>query len=182
MAFHDMQNLPLGFSKKNTNWFLPRTAATVYTTCTQCLNCCLNKLFQSKIIQTNILNLLSCKDTVQNMQTQHKKQLLATWEKTLWEEMHTCDSLCTIQLHNSLIPSPSITANAVEDLVKLLCRMMSGGPLEAWLIMICACTSTAVHRKCHASRCLPDVILHRSFTKPSTTLAVIEGLGTRLAT
>ena len=32
----------------------------------------------------------------------------------------------------------------------------------------------------HASRRSPDVILRRSFTRPSTTLAVIEGLGTRL--
>ena len=32
----------------------------------------------------------------------------------------------------SLVPRPSITANAVEGLVKLLCRMMSGGRLEAW--------------------------------------------------
>ena len=37
-------------------------------------------------------------------------------------------------------------------------------------------------RKCHASRRLPDVILRRSFTRPSTALAVIEGLGTRLHT
>ena len=42
------------------------------------------------------------------------------------------------------------------------------------------CTSTAVHQKCHTSRRPPDVILRRSFTRPSTTLAVIEGLGTRL--
>ena len=34
----------------------------------------------------------------------------------------------------------------------------------------------------HTSQCLPDVILRRSFTRPSTALAVIEGLGTRLAT
>ena len=39
-----------------------------------------------------------------------------------------------------------------------------------------ACTSTAVHQKCHASKHPPDVILRRSFTRPSTTLAVIEGL------
>ena len=32
----------------------------------------------------------------------------------------------------SLVPRPSITANAVKGLVKLLCRMMSGGHLEAW--------------------------------------------------
>ena len=32
----------------------------------------------------------------------------------------------------------------------------------------------------HASRRPPDVILRRSFTRPSTALAVIEGLGTRL--
>ena len=35
-------------------------------------------------------------------------------------------------------------------------------------------------RKCHAPRCLPDVILYRSFTRSSTTLAVIPGLGMRL--
>ena len=34
--------------------------------------------------------------------------------------------------------------------------------------------------KCHASRCTPDVILRRSFTRPSTASAVIGGLGTRL--
>ena len=81
---------------------------------------------------------------------------------------------------SNLIPRPSITANAVEGLVKLLCRMMSGGCLEAWLIAPCTCTSTAVHRKCHASKHPPDAILHRSFTRSSTALAVIEGLGTRL--
>ena len=32
----------------------------------------------------------------------------------------------------------------------------------------------------HASIRPPDAILHRSFTRPSTALAVIEGLGTRL--
>ena len=38
----------------------------------------------------------------------------------------------------------------------------------------------AVYRKCHTSKRPPEVILCRSFTRPSTTLAVIEGLGTRL--
>ena len=33
----------------------------------------------------------------------------------------------------------------------------------------------------HASKRAPDVILRRSFTWPSTVLAVIEGLGMRLA-
>ena len=32
----------------------------------------------------------------------------------------------------SLVPRPLITANTVEGLVKLLCRMSSGGHLEAW--------------------------------------------------
>ena len=32
----------------------------------------------------------------------------------------------------------------------------------------------------HASQRLPDVILHMSFTRHSTALAVIEGLGMRL--
>ena len=33
---------------------------------------------------------------------------------------------------SSLVPRPSITANVVEGLVKLLHRMTSGGRLEAW--------------------------------------------------
>ena len=60
--------------------------------------------------------------------------------------------------------------NAVEGLVKLLHRLTSGGRLEAWLIAPCMHNCTAVHRKCHASRRPPDVILHRSFTRPSTVL------------
>jgi len=32
----------------------------------------------------------------------------------------------------SLIPRPSITANAVEGLVKLLRRMTSGGHMKVW--------------------------------------------------
>ena len=40
------------------------------------------------------------------------------------------------------------TPNAVEGLVKLLHRMMSGGCLEAWLIALC----TTVHQKCHTSK------------------------------
>ena len=60
----------------------------------------------------------------------------------------------------SLVPRLSITANAVEGLVKLLCRMTSGGCREAWLTR----RSTAVYRKCHGFHRPPDVILHRSFT------------------
>ena len=75
-----------------------------------------------------------------------------------------------------LVPRPSITANVVEGLVKLLRRMTLGRHWEAWLTR----SSTAVHRKCHVSQCLPDVILPKSLTRPSTALAVIEGLGTRL--
>ena len=33
---------------------------------------------------------------------------------------------------DSLVPRPSITANVVEGLVKLLRRITSGGRLEAW--------------------------------------------------
>ena len=40
------------------------------------------------------------------------------------------------------------TPNAVEGLVKILHRMMSGGCLEAWLIALC----TTVHQKCHTSK------------------------------
>ena len=38
--------------------------------------------------------------------------------------------LCVVHMYHtvsSLVPRPSITANAVEGLVKLLCRMTSGG-------------------------------------------------------
>ena len=76
----------------------------------------------------------------------------------------------------SLVCRPSITANMVESRVKLLCRMTSGGHLEAWHFQW-----TPVHGTInHASRRPPDVIIRRSFTRPSTALAVIEGLGTRL--
>ena len=37
----------------------------------------------------------------------------------------------------SLIPRPSITANVVEGVVKLLRRMASGRRWEAWLIVPC---------------------------------------------
>ena len=55
----------------------------------------------------------------------------------------TCDLLAihvyiTSRLHPvSLVPRPSITANVVEGLVKLLRRMMSDGRLEVWLIVLC---------------------------------------------
>ena len=83
-----------------------------------------------------------------------------------------------IYLPVSLVLRPS-TPNAVEGLVKLIRRMTSGGRLEAWLIAPCM-HNTAVHRKCHTSKRPPDVILRRSFTRPSTALGV-EGLGTRLS-
>ena len=89
------------------------------------------------------------------------------------EELVGAQLIC---IECSLVPRPSITANAVEGLVKLLCIMTSGERLEAWFIVPC----TGVHWKCHASRHPPVVILHRSFTRLSTMLAVIEGLGTRL--
>jgi len=38
----------------------------------------------------------------------------------------------SIHFFTSLVPRPSITANEVEGLVKLLRRMTSGGHLEAW--------------------------------------------------
>ena len=50
---------------------------------------------------------------------------------------------------STLVPRPSITANAVEGLVKLLRRMTSGGCTEAWLIAPCM-SSTAIYWKCHA--------------------------------
>ena len=71
---------------------------------------------------------------------------------------------------NALASFPGLLSpNAVEGLVKLLRRMTSGGRLEAWLIAPCM-HNTAVHRKCHASRRPPDVILRSSFTRPSTAL------------
>ena len=48
--------------------------------------------------------------------------------------------------------------------------------LIAWCISNMHCSSPEVP---HLQR-LPDVIVRRSFTRPSTALAVIEGLGTRL--
>ena len=79
----------------------------------------------------------------------------------------------------SLIPRPSITANVVEGLVNSYVEwhQVDIGRRGLWRR---AYTSTALHRKCHASQRLPDVILCRSFIRPSTMLAVIEGLGTRL--
>ena len=44
---------------------------------------------------------------------------------------------CHYFLATSLVPRPSITANVVEDLVKLPHRMTSGGRLEVWLIVPC---------------------------------------------
>ena len=41
----------------------------------------------------------------------------------------------------SLVPRPSITANAVEGLVKLLRRMTSGRRWEVWLIALCITSS-----------------------------------------
>ena len=62
---------------------------------------------------------------------------------------------------------------------KLLRRMMSGRHWEAWHFQWTAVLN--MHRAIsHASQCLPDIIPRRSFTRPSTTIAVIEGLGMRL--
>ena len=80
----------------------------------------------------------------------------------------------------SLVPRPSITANVVEGLVKLLCRMTSGRHLEAWHFRWTAVLVHAHIMISHASRGSPDIILHRSFTRSSTAFAVIEGLGMRL--
>ena len=65
---------------------------------------------------------------------------------------------------------------AVEGLVKLLHRMTLGG-----VALVVNCSATA-RKPClpTSTQCLPDVILRRSFTRSSTMLAVIEGLGTRL--
>ena len=54
--------------------------------------------------------------------------------------------------------------------------MTSGGRLEAWHFWW---TAVQVYGS-HTSKHPPDVILRRSFTRPSTALAMIEGLGTRL--
>ena len=42
--------------------------------------------------------------------------------------------------------------------------------------------TTVLPRVSHASQRLPNIILRRSFTRPSTTLAVIEGLEMSLQT
>ena len=48
-----------------------------------------------------------------------------------------CNIICQLEGPTSLIPRPSITANVVVGLVKLVRRMMSGGRLEAWPIAPC---------------------------------------------
>ena len=75
------------------------------------------------------------------------------------------------------IPRPSITADAVEGLVKLLRRMTSGRRWEAWHFWwtaVLLCIS-------HASQRLPNVYLTSFYigVLPGT-LAVIEGLGAKL--
>ena len=59
--------------------------------------------------------------------------------------------------------------NAVEGLVKLLCRMTSGGRLEAWHFRWTAvlCMHGTIN---HTSRRPPDVSLRTSFIRPSTAL------------
>ena len=80
----------------------------------------------------------------------------------------------------SLVPRPSIIANVVEDLVKLQRRTHQ---VDVWRRGLShrAYTSTAVNRKCHASKRSPDVILRSTtsslvpeeiFTAPSRLLTV----------
>ena len=71
-------------------------------------------------------------------------------------------------LLSSLVPRPS-TPNVLEGLVKLVCRMTSGGRLEMWHFRWTAvlCMHGAIS---HASRHPPNVILRTSFTRPSTAL------------
>ena len=91
----------------------------------------------------------------------------------------TCTQLCSMYTTGELCVRVSYT---VEGLVKLVRRMTSG---RCWVDIGrrgLSCSSTAVHRKCHASQRLLDIILRRSFTRPSTALAVIEALETRLLT
>ena len=81
----------------------------------------------------------------------------------------------------SLIPRPSITAIMVEGLVKLIRRMTSGRHWEAWHFSgELQCYRGDKPRLPMSTERLLNVILCRSFTRPSTALAVIEGLGTRL--
>ena len=74
----------------------------------------------------------------------------------------------TLKDKHSLVPRLS-TPNTMEDRVKLVHRMMSGGRLEAWHFQWTAvlCMHGAIS---HASRRPPDVILRTSFTRPSTAL------------
>ena len=92
--------------------------------------------------------------------TQH-----TVWHYAFSQGQVTC---ITLAAWISLVPRPS-TPNAVEGLVKLLCRMMSGGRLEAWHFWWTAmlCMHGAIS---HTSRCPPDIILRRSLTRPSTAL------------
>ena len=50
--------------------------------------------------------------------------------------------MCRLGDGYSLVPRASITANAVEGLVKLLRRVTTGGRLEAWLITSCTGSAT----------------------------------------
>ena len=67
----------------------------------------------------------------------------------------------------SLVPRPSITANAVEGQVN---SYVEWRQVDIWRhgLSCRAYTSTALHQKCHAFQRLPDVNLCRSFTRPST--------------
>ena len=47
-------------------------------------------------------------------------------------EKHFSPPTQLVRLTSSLVPRPSIISIAVEGLVKLVCRMTSGGRLEAW--------------------------------------------------
>ena len=104
--------------------------------------------------------------------------------KVMWLTEHVHEELTLILEFNrskgrycetSLVPRPSITANVVEGLVKLLHRMTSGVYLEAWHFRW---TAVLVHERHNKPRLQTpsDAILHRGFA-----MRVIEGLGTRLA-
>ena len=103
-------------------------------------------------------------------------QLWCHWQRTLGS---VNAPLCPPDIYTSLVPRPS-TPNAVEGLVN---SYVEWRQVDVWSHgtsgKLHACTHGAIS---HGSRRPPDVILRRSFTRPSTTLAVIKRPGNKTMT
>ena len=86
--------------------------------------------------------------------------VIRRWRCLTWREFPSLRCLL-------LLLKPAVGWERILLYKKVVYKMMSGGRLEAWLIVPCI-HNAAVHQKCHASRHPPDFILCRSFTRPST--------------